>query len=184
MPRSIAIQTEEVEKKDALQQTDTVETCSKHTQVDVPQRNSGDACAVSASFLMGDDSKTKFYTGLSTWELFLHVFSLLSASITRSRTKLTLEDELVVTLMKLRLNSPFQDFAYRWGISISTVTRIFNKWIDVMNKKMKFLIMWPFKDILRQNMPQVFKDTFPDTVCIIDCSEVYIERPTNYLAHA
>lgn len=33
-------------------------------------------------------------------------------------------------------------------------------------------------------MPQVFKDLYPRTRCIIDCSEIFIERPLSYQARA
>ena len=53
------------------------------------------------------------------WTLFEQLFSLLSSHVTPSRTKLTLRDEqLVLVLVKLRLNLHFQDFAYRWEVSV------------------------------------------------------------------
>ena len=33
-------------------------------------------------------------------------------------------------------------------------------------------------------MPQIFKDLYPRTRCIIDCSEIFIERPCAYQARA
>ena len=125
-----------------------------------------------------------FYTGLPQWSLIVQIFLLLSPFITPSRTRLTLQDELILVLVKLRFNPPFQDLAYRWGVSISTVTRMFHKWIDVMNERMGFLIKWPNRDILRHNLPQVFKDTKPATICIIDCSEIFIERSTSFEVRA
>ena len=53
-----------------------------------------------------------------------------------------------------------------------------------MNECMKFLIKWPNRDILRHNLPQVFKDTYPNIVCIIDCSEIFIERASSFEARA
>ena len=86
--------------------------------------------AISAAILEGDDTKTKFYTGLPRWALFMQVFLLLSSHMTPLHTSLTLRDELVVLLVKLRLNLPFQDLTYRWRISTSTITRMFYKWIN------------------------------------------------------
>ena len=45
---------------------------------------------------------------------------------------------------------------------------------------MKFIIKWPTKDVLQHNLPQVFKETYPNTVCIIDCSEIFIDRPMSF----
>jgi len=40
---------------------------------------------------------------------------------------------------------------------------------------LKFLIKWP---------PQLFKETYPSARCIIDCSEVFIERPLSFQVRA
>jgi hypothetical protein len=33
-------------------------------------------------------------------------------------------------------------------------------------------------------MPQTFKDAYPNTRVIIDCTEIYIEMPTSYRSHS
>ena len=45
---------------------------------------------------------------------------------------LSLFQQLVIVLMKLRLNVGDQDLAFRYGVSQSTLSRNFSKWIDVM----------------------------------------------------
>ena len=178
-PRSIGIQA--VSSTASVSQQSEIPTSEKETQADIKAHCTS---VSSASFLMDNDLKTKFYTALPKWSPFVQVFSLLSSHIVPSRTKLTLQDGLIVVLMKLRLNCPFQDLAFRWGVSPSTVSRMFYKWINVMNERMKFLIMWPKREILKQNMPQAFKDSFPNSIGIIDCSEVFIERATGFQAQA
>ena len=44
--------------------------------------------------------------------------------------------------------------------------------------------MWPSRESVHANMPQIFKDLYPCTRCIIDCSEIFIERPYSYQARA
>ena len=44
--------------------------------------------------------------------------------------------------------------------------------------------MWPSRESVRANMPQIFNDLYPRTRCIIDCSEIFIERPYSYQARA
>ena len=51
-----------------------------------------------------------------------------------------------------------------------------------MATRLKFLIKWAPKEIVQDNMPQIFKETYPLTRCIIDCSEIFIERPFAYEA--
>ena len=53
-----------------------------------------------------------------------------------------------------------------------------------MHLHLKFLIKWPTQETCRANMPQIFKALYPRTRCIIDCSEIFIERPCSYQARA
>ena len=87
--------------------------------------------------------------------------------------------------MRLPLNIPFQDLAYRFGVSRSTVSRVFDKWLDVMNARLDFLVKWPHRDNMRVAMPSTFQKSFGDRVSvIIDCFEVFINRPASLLARA
>ena len=95
----------------------------------------------SASCMEDNDSMTKFYTGLSSWKVFEHVFSILLPHIPRKRSlrsKLTPKDEFFLVLMRLRLDLRVEDIAYRFSIAKSTVVTIFNAWINVMAIRLKF----------------------------------------------
>ena len=120
MPTSVATQTEVKTTVESYQQTET-HTTSVQAQTEatgnlglkpagVQMSN-----AISAEFLKENDDITRFYTGLPKWSLIVQIFLLLSPFITPSRIRLTLQDELILVLVKLRLNPPFQDLAYRWG---------------------------------------------------------------------
>ena len=84
-------------------------------------------------------------------------------------------------MMRLRLGLLFEDLAYRFNIAKSTASSIFTSWINVMAVHLKFLIKWPPQEIIQSNMSQVFKETYPNA-CIIDCSEIFIERPLSFQA--
>ena len=49
--------------------------------------------------------------------------------------------EFIITLIKLKINSPFQDLVhvFRFGISVSTVSRVFDEWIDAISTHLQFL---------------------------------------------
>ena len=44
--------------------------------------------------------------------------------------------------------------------------------------------MWPDHGTIRKHLLRSFKKNFKDCVCIIDCSETFIERPKNLTARA
>lgn len=87
--------------------------------------------------------------------------------------------------MKLRLNIPFQELAYRFRVSVPTVSRIFAVWITVMDIRLSPLIVWPEREQLWKTMPMCFQYSFgKKTTVVIDCFEVFIDKPTNLLARA
>ena len=141
----------------------------------------------SIASIEGNDKATRFYTGLPTWVVFLHLYMFLSPfmyTVNHSHHFVNVENELLLVLMKLRLNLKVEDLAYRFGIAQSTVCRICQRWLDVMYKRLRFLIHWPERDILWQNMPESFKQLYPRCACTIDCSEIFIDTPTEYKARA
>ena len=100
-------------------------------------------------------------------------------------TSLPKFQQFILVLMRLRLDSPLQDLAYRFGISLATASRIFERWIDVMYTRLKFLIIWPEREELRCTMPSVFLKNFGNKVAvIIDCFEIFIHRPSSLIARA
>ena len=74
-----------------------------------------------ASFITNNDRKTSFYTGLDSFKMFLTVFHLLQPLFTTTISTRPLIDEFFFTLFKLRLGDPYQDIAYRAGLSSDEV---------------------------------------------------------------
>ena len=62
------------------------------------------------------------------------VYNHVVADIPTSNSKLKPFQEFVAVLMKLHLNSQMQDLAYRLNISVASISRIFLKWIRVMDE--------------------------------------------------
>ena len=87
-------------------------------------------------------------------------------------------------LMKLRLNVFDEDLAFKFGVHRTTVSRNFYYVLNVMYVKTNHLIKWPDRDALRSTMPTSFQKFFKSCAVIIDCSEVFVERPSDLLARA
>ena len=84
-----------------------------------------------------------------------------------------------MTLLKLRLGLLEQDLSYRFQVSQATVSRIFRRWIGTMAKRMRFLVRWPERDELYKTMSMCFRETFKKCAVIIDCFEIFIEKPSD-----
>ena len=137
------------------------------------------------NYFRDDNAKVSFYTGLPTYEVLEATFIHVSRFFKRQTQCLTLFQEMTMVLMKLRLNVPHQDLAYRFGVSQSTVSRTFAHWLFIMGVRLSPLIRWPQREELWRTMPQCFKFSFgTKTTVIIDCFEVFCVKPTNLLAIA
>lgn len=76
------------------------------------------------------------------------------------------------------------DLAERFRIPVSTVSKVYRIWLPALSTYMRELIIWPERSTIRQNLPHAFTRKFRDCVCIIDCSEIFIELLKNLTARA
>ena len=133
-----------------------------------------------------NDEKVLFYTGLPKFALMMTVFHFLESFInTTARTSLSKFQQFLLTMMRLRLNLPLCDLGYRFGVSTSTASRVFTAWLDVTYIRLSPLIKWPSREELWKTMPLSFRKHFGTKVTIIiDCFEVFCDKPSNLLARA
>ena len=130
-----------------------------------------------------NDEKVCLFTGIPKWEVLLVLLTYLKPQLsTASRRALTPFQQLLLTLMQLRLNLSGQDLVYWFNVHSSTVSCTFMYVIEVMCTRLKPLIFWPNRDNLRKRMPMDFQKHCPSCAVIIDCFEIFIERPMNLLA--
>ena len=137
----------------------------------------------SCEYLKKSDDKVTFFIGLNC-SRFIWLFNKVKSSIKILRKRLSLEDHMLVVLVKLKLGLLNKDLAVCFDISISRISKIFRSLVPLIAAHMTNLIVWPDHGIIRRHFPQSFKKNFKDCVCIIDCSEIFIERPKNLTARA
>ena len=144
------------------------------------------------------DAKMKFYTGIQTIAMFNVIFNLIKPCLSsmvywrgtktvspskcsshKKRLKQILphKDQLLMVLMRLRLGLLNEDLAGRFIISPSLCSNIFITWIKMLASLLaETLVTWLPRDVIKSNLPEGFKKISPKTQCIIDCTEVFIER--------
>uniref|UniRef100_A0A8C5CM84 THAP-type domain-containing protein n=1 Tax=Gadus morhua TaxID=8049 RepID=A0A8C5CM84_GADMO len=132
---------------------------------------------------LSTDEKVLFFTGLPTNQILLVLFTFLSPHLPVKKS-LDKFKQLMPTLMRLRLNVSTTFLSYAFNISIATASRIVTDVIDVMFIRMKPLIIWPEREHLQKTMPMQFRKHFGKKCAVIDCFEVFIERPSNLIARA
>ena len=94
-------------------------------------------------------------------------------------SKLSPFQEFCIALTKLRLNSRLHELAFQVGLSESSVSRLLRKWFTALDIRLSFLIHWPDREELQKTMPRCFIKSFGKKVAvIIDCFEIFIDRPS------
>ena len=71
-----------------------------------------------------------------------------------------------------------QDLSDRFQVSTSYLSRVFTTWIMLMEKELAYLNPFPSREITALTLPPSFKD-FKNIKCIIDCTEIFIERASS-----
>ena len=80
--------------------------------------------------------KVTFYTGLQSINILMMLFSFLTGSLPHTvNTALTLFQELVLTLMRLRLYLTLNDIAYRFSISKIIASSVSLRWLHIIYVK-------------------------------------------------
>lgn len=149
----------------------------------------------------GNDNTMKMLTGLPSWSVFEWLFKKLEpklpylqyykgeGSLTQKvyQTNMTSkpgpgriishQNEMLLTLMKLRVNSLEEDLALRFGISTSLVSCIWSTWIPFLGLELQPLINWPAVDAISSYYPKCFTK-FGHVQAIIDCTEIPLQRPS------
>jgi len=93
--------------------------------------------------------------------------------------KLSVGDEFLMMLMRLRMGLTEIDLAERFNISESTVSLILVTWLNYMYIILGSLKIWPHRKIILDNCPKGFKEKYPNTLIIIDATEL----KSKFLAH-
>ena len=96
---------------------------------------------------------------------------------------MSLQNELFLTLMRLRLGLLHQDLAYHFKTNTRQASTIILTWIQLLYKQFGTIrnLIFSTKDKVRQHPPKCFKK-YKNIRCIIDCTEVHVQSPCNFEA--
>ena len=156
-----------------------------------------------------DDSAVLFYTGFPNYGALISFYNSIEPNLKKMQywkgekllkesqpyqvednrkkpgpsRKLSYLDEFLLVLMRLKAGLFVQDLADRFGISTSLVSRICITWINLLYVELKDLFPFPAQELVHKNMPQEFAQ-YATTRIILDCMELFIQRPSAMLAQS
>ena len=106
---------------------------------------------------------------------------LSSADHSKRGTKRVLpaEQEVFLVLVQLSPGLLEEEIASRAGISSSHFSRIWVTWLDFLHSKFRTYPIWPTKACVQQTMPKWVTEIYPSVRVIIDCAEIFNEKPNS-----
>lgn len=143
-------------------------------------------------FICHDDTKVRFYTGFENkcrLQIFLS-FIIEGYNLSKQNNKsrrptgrpraLDTENEIFVVLCRLRLGLVAYDLAYRFQVSESTINNIWHFWLNFLSLYLVQVPIWPSRLTVNKFMPEAFRNEYPSTRVILDCTKLFIENPTEF----
>lgn len=157
-----------------------------------------------------NDEAVKQYIGFPNKEIMTGVFSIMKCSegklnYDRSGEEKTVKSdeehmpskkrgpprklpffyEFILCMLRLKLGLNVTVLGCLFSMSQTSVTRIFNTWISLMHQVLvPALIVWPTREQIRMAMPNVVKEKFKNLTCIIDCFELFVQKPKSPTAQS
>lgn len=137
--------------------------------------------------LSQNDVLLKYYTGIPSYAIYVVLCQHLQRLTVGINIKaLGLKDCLLMILIKVRRNIGQKMISHLFGVSKSTVKKIFTLVTPCLAKLLSTLIIDPCAASVAKHLPKSFKKSrlFRKTRFIIDCTEIYIQRPKSLTARA
>lgn len=89
------------------------------------------------------------------------------------------KDQLFLCLAWLKNGFPRSHVEWLFNTPKSTLSRYVITWINLLYFTLGSLPIWPSRETVNGSMPEFFKNTYPSTRVIIDCTELFCERPSS-----
>ena len=126
------------------------------------------------------DKDVNFSTCLNNTKVFLWILKRLEKHIIITHKTFSLPYHVLVVLMKIKLALLCQDIDDRFNVNAANMKKFLSCYCQMFEE----FLAWPDRGTVTWTLPKCFEKKFRDCICIIDCSEVFIERPKNLIARA
>ncbi|XP_031556376.1 uncharacterized protein LOC116293119 [Actinia tenebrosa] len=151
----------------------------------------------------GSDTQIRFWTGFYSSNILVAIFTNLlephvnalhywdsnnsakkDADPEKCGRKRQLQpiDEMFLTLVKQESANEALD--ERFNLSAMDASRIFMTWVHFMHTVLNSIEIWLSKSKIRKYLPDCFKGLYNDVRVIIDCTEIPLEKPSDFECQA
>ena len=120
------------------------------------------------------DRKVRCLTGLTSYDMLKGLSDYIS-DYQNEQGKVTKFQQLMITLIKLKLNLPMPFLAILFNISLTTISRVFRVTVDLLYKRLvPSFIFWPRRSEMKNLVPSDLED-IENCLYSIDCFELDVE---------
>ena len=95
------------------------------------------------------------------------------------KSKLKAIDQFFLYLSWLKNGFTITVISWLFDLPKSTVSRYLITWSNLLYFSLGEINIWPSKEQVVETMPKTFKELYPSTRCIIDCTEIFCQRPSS-----
>lgn len=113
-----------------------------------------------------------------------HDHCYVTRNCNKKKCSLPVQEQFFLVMCRLRQGMRETHLAHLFDISQTTVSRYCITWINYMYLKLGSLNIWTSRENIRKTMPQDFKEKYPRTRCIIDCTEIFVQVPESLVESA
>ena len=92
------------------------------------------------------------------------------------KKKYNFEEELFIVLCRLKTGSYNYDFAKRFDISESSMSRLFSDWLKFLSQELKLLFELPDEAAAKHGAAPCFSK-FENVTMVLDCTELFTQQP-------
>ncbi len=150
------------------------------TETSLPDQSHGEP----VDFLAFNREQFKAVTGIEKSLLFVIIDALeIVGSKLKDSLKLSKVQKVLLCLVKLKLNLTFTSLGALFCVSRVSAAAWFDCTLKELTNVARLGVVWFDRATVQARMPTSFKALFPKTRCIIDCSEVYCEKPKSQKKH-
>lgn len=127
--------------------------------------------------IAGNSEKVSYYTGLPNEQAFEWLVSIFARSAQCVPSQgLSQEDQVLLVLMRLRLDVHLCFLADLFHIGKNSVSKLFETVLTVLVAELKGLIVWPDDISFNAWRPKAFQGKFSRVRVIIDSTEIRLEK--------
>ena len=147
-----------------------------------------------------DDSMIQFYTGFPSYSTLTCFYEFIAPSAQNIQSAyyvpsetthcsgrprcMQLIDEFFLFLCKLRVGLLDMDLAVRFNCSLPTISRKIITWANFLYFVLGSIPFWLPRCEVQRLMPDCFRENYPRTRVIIDCTEIRTQHPASLVANS